>query len=134
MNTQQLKDSIKKQFDKEFRTDIETEHEYYSGDKKAFKKFLDSTISLVQKETYKQVAGWFKFPYRKGMKVRKNMDGSGGLVNAGCEVCGGKLLIIRGKHPHEKRRKVCATCATEILESLYDNLSNREAAQELTQS
>ena len=81
-----------------------------------------------REEAYKHVASWFKFPYRKGMEMTKYIDGTGGLVNVGCEVCGGKLVYIRGKRPGDKKRKVCSTCAVEILEGLYSNLSNREGS------
>ena len=33
-----------------------------------------------------------------------------------CNVCGQELTEIRGRHPKEPRRKVCACCATEKLE------------------
>lgn len=78
----------------------------------------------------RQVGKWIKLPYRRGMKISKNIDGTGGLVNAGCEVCGGKLVYIRSQYPKGKRRKVCPTCATETLESLYSNCNNRDAYQE----
>ena len=80
------------------------------------------------KETgIRQVGKWIKFPYRKGMKITKNIDGTGGLVNAGCEVCGGKLVSIRPQYPNGKKRNVCPTCATEMIESLYSNCNNRDA-------
>jgi hypothetical protein len=66
------------------------------------------------------------------MKMTKNIDGTGGLVSAGCEVCGGKLVYIRGRYPRDKKRKVCPTCATEILESLHDNLTSEENVKSLT--
>jgi hypothetical protein len=37
----------------------------------------------------------------------------------GCNVCGGKLVFIRGKYPKTAKRKVCPTCAVERLEAIY---------------
>jgi len=38
-----------------------------------------------------------------------------------CNVCGQELTEIRGKYPREPRRKVCACCATERLETIEEN-------------
>ena len=63
---------------------------------------------------YKNVRSWFKnFNY-----PALNYDAKR------CPVCGGKLTIIRGKYPKMPRRKACATCAVEIIESIVDNLSS----------
>ena len=97
------------------------------GQKKLWQWFK-LQLEEEREEAYKHVASWFKFPYRKGMEMTKYIDGTGGLVNVGCEVCGGKLVYIRGKRPGDKKRKVCSTCAVEILEGLYSNLSNREGS------
>lgn len=54
---------------------------------------------------------------------------------AGCGICGGKLVLIRGRYPKEERRLVCPTCNTERLEQIneissktygqvYKNISN----------
>lgn len=51
-------------------------------------------------------------------------------VNAGtCDVCGGHRIIIRGRHPHQDNRVVCATCAVEKLEDIVSQL-NCEAGTE----
>jgi len=90
-------------------------------------KRLEKQLQAKEEEMYKQVAGWFRFPYRKGTKPMKIPKGLGGGVLKGgkCEVCGGRLVTIRGRHPEEEDRKVCPTCAVEILESLYSNLTSR---------
>ncbi len=118
---------------KEFRGSFT---EYGSGTKwvanpKQIEQFILTAIKEAEergKETgIRQVGKWIKFPYRKGMKITKNIDGTGGLVNAGCEVCGGKLVSIRPQYPNGKKRNVCPTCATEMIESLYSNCNNRDA-------
>lgn len=38
----------------------------------------------------------------------------------GCEVCGSKLVFIRGKYPGDKKRKICPCCAQERLEDLIE--------------
>ena len=38
-----------------------------------------------------------------------------------CNVCGQELTEIRGRYPKEPRRKVCACCATERLETIEEN-------------
>ena len=38
-----------------------------------------------------------------------------------CNVCGQELTEIRGKYPKQPRRKVCACCATEQLETIEEN-------------
>lgn len=47
----------------------------------------------------------------------------------GCLVCGGRLTMIRGKHPGEDDREVCPTCATERLE---DFLSSQQPVAQQT--
>ena len=96
-----------------------------AGELKPLLNYVDSVLASerkeVLKEAYKRVGSWFRFPYRKGMKPIK-VKGLGIFKGGGCEVCGGKLIFIRGRHPGDKKRKVCPTCATEILESLHSNL------------
>ena len=36
----------------------------------------------------------------------------------GCKVCGSKLVMIRGRIPHQPDREVCACCAVEKLEEM----------------
>lgn len=43
-------------------------------------------------------------------------------VLEGCNVCGGAMVMIRGKHPQDNRRKVCPTCVVEKLEDLCGSL------------
>jgi len=38
----------------------------------------------------------------------------------GCNVCGGKLVIIRGKYPGHDKREVCPTCTYERLEEINE--------------
>jgi hypothetical protein len=38
----------------------------------------------------------------------------------GCNICGGKLVQIRSKYPHGKKRKVCPTCTYERLEQINE--------------
>jgi hypothetical protein len=38
-----------------------------------------------------------------------------------CNVCGQELTEIRGRYPKTPRRKVCACCATERLETIEEN-------------
>ena len=38
-----------------------------------------------------------------------------------CNVCGQELTEIRGKYPKQPRRKVCACCATEQLETIEES-------------
>ena len=91
---------------------------------------LNDVAERARELGIRQVGQWIKFPYRKGMKMTRNIDGSGGIMSAGCEVCGGKLVYIRGRYPRDKKRKVCPTCATEIIESLNSNCNNRDAYTE----
>lgn len=41
----------------------------------------------------------------------------------GCKVCGSKLVMIRGKIPHQPDREICPTCAQERLEDLLERQS-----------
>lgn len=77
-------------------------------------------------ETFKNVGSWYKVPIREGMKA-ESVKGLGDFKGGGCEVCGGTLVEIRGRHPKESNRKVCPTCAVEIIESILDNCNNRQA-------
>ena len=38
----------------------------------------------------------------------------------GCPVCGSKLTNIRGKHPGEPERLVCATCLQERMDTILE--------------
>jgi len=44
------------------------------------------------------------------------------LQTAGCPTCGAKLVTIRGRHPHDDRRKVCPTCLQERMDYIRDLL------------
>ena len=44
-------------------------------------------------------------------------------VRVGCDVCGGLLTLIRGRHPGEDKREVCPTCLQERLERIHDETS-----------
>lgn len=37
-----------------------------------------------------------------------------------CGVCGGTLVLIRGKHPHEDNREVCPTCLAERMDLIRE--------------
>ena len=37
----------------------------------------------------------------------------------GCPICGSKMVMIRGKYPKEKKRKICPTCAQERLDDIH---------------
>lgn len=37
-----------------------------------------------------------------------------------CEVCGSKLVSIRGRYPKTESRLVCACCAVEKLEHIHE--------------
>ncbi len=37
-----------------------------------------------------------------------------------CNVCAGKLVEIRGKHPKDPKRIVCPTCIQERLEMINE--------------
>lgn len=41
-----------------------------------------------------------------------------------CNICGGKLVLIRGRYPNSDKREVCPTCATERLEQINELSSN----------
>ena len=44
-----------------------------------------------------------------------------GLLQLGskiCKQCGCKMIHIRGRYPHEKKRLICPTCAQEKLETV----------------
>ena len=42
------------------------------------------------------------------------------LKSCGCSVCGSKLTNIRGKHPGEPEREVCATCLQERMDTILE--------------
>lgn len=37
-----------------------------------------------------------------------------------CNICGGELVMIRGRYPKEDKRQVCPTCNTERLEQINE--------------
>ncbi len=100
-------------------------------------KFFESKIQTLianrekeaEEKTFKIVGSWYKVPIRQGMKPT-NVKGLGLSAGGGCEVCGGALVKVRGRHPGEDDRQVCSTCAVEILESILDNCNNRQACSE----
>lgn len=40
--------------------------------------------------------------------------------NAGCNVCGGKMVSIRGKYPYSDKRLVCPTCLAERMDTIRE--------------
>ncbi len=42
------------------------------------------------------------------------------LQPAGCHVCGGRLVEIRGRHPKDDRRKVCPTCLASRIDQIQE--------------
>ncbi len=42
----------------------------------------------------------------------------------GCGICGSQLIKIRGRHPREPWRKVCATCLQERFERIHEETSS----------
>lgn len=47
------------------------------------------------------------------------------LVSSGCPICGGKLVMIRGKYPGNPQREVCPTCLQERMDYINE-LSSRD--------
>lgn len=45
---------------------------------------------------------------------------------ATCDGCGGRVVWIRGRYPKDGRRRACATCAQEKLESIRELLEPRQ--------
>jgi len=45
---------------------------------------------------------------------------SEGMKADTCFCCGDLLVEIRGKYPGEPKRKICATCAYERLETIHE--------------
>ena len=43
-----------------------------------------------------------------------------GLINYGCDVCGGKLVEIRGRYPNEEKREVSPTCLAERMDNIRE--------------
>lgn len=41
-----------------------------------------------------------------------------------CNVCGGEMVLIRGRYPKEDKRYTCPTCVTERLEQINEISSN----------
>lgn len=94
---------------------------------KEIKKLLLHGVRETEDETFKKVGSWYKLPLRKGMSST-TVKGLGKFRGGGCEVCGGKLVMVRGKYPGTDKRKTCPTCALEIIEQILDNCNNRQAA------
>jgi len=90
-----------------------------------FESELRRVEANAKEVAYANVGSWHKLPFRKGL-LTKTIKGLGILKGGGCEVCGGKLVVIRGRHPGENKRKICPTCAFEILESIMDSCNNRQ--------
>ena len=42
----------------------------------------------------------------------------------GCDMCGGKLATIRGRHPGDVDREVCPTCLAETLDNIKARLAD----------
>lgn len=42
------------------------------------------------------------------------------IKRKGCDICGSKMVYIRGKYPQSKKRKICPTCAYERLEQINE--------------
>jgi hypothetical protein len=93
-------------------------------------KDLATLIQESNEEVYKNVGSWYKVPIRQGMKS-DYVGGLGKFKGGGCEVCGSKLVKIRGRNPQEKPRKVCPNCAVEIIEGILDKCNNRQAYTEI---
>lgn len=107
--------------------------------KKAIKSHLQSEIDKARSEVYKNVGSWYKVPIRtETIKLEvpagidKDMPEGGFVDMKGCGTCGGELVYIRGRHPGADNRRVCPTCAIEILESILSNCNNREVGTELS--
>ena len=51
----------------------------------------------------------------------------------GCDMCGGKLATIRGRHPGDVDRVVCPTCLAETLDAIKrrieDNYNRPQASE-----
>lgn len=45
---------------------------------------------------------------------------------AGCGICGGLLVEIRGRYPHTAKREVCPTCLAERMDQIRE-LSDRQS-------
>ena len=105
-----------------------------TSNKGAMTNLKSQLIQEAVEETFKKVGSWYKVPIRKGMAMTmvENIDRIDRLIGGGCEVCGGKLVMIRGRHPGGDKRQVCPTCAVEIIESILDNCNNRQAYTELS--
>lgn len=52
----------------------------------------------------------------------------------GCRVCGGKLAMIRGRHPMDPHREVCPTCVVERLEDMVSSLQPAQCSMNPTAS
>lgn len=39
-----------------------------------------------------------------------------------CDICGGKMVYIRGRHPGMDNRIVCPTCMAEMLDDIKSRL------------
>ena len=133
MKTKTMNNTIEKWekgFDKAVEKQWNTGNPYFpnwEGVKGGIRKLL----SQAREEVYKNVGGWYKVPIRKDVKYEMGKELLGVRKGGGCEVCSGKLVTIRGKYPRDKKRKVCPTCATEIIEQILDNCNNRVACSTL---
>jgi len=41
-------------------------------------------------------------------------------VNDSCPVCGASRVWVRGRHPHDEKRKVCPTCLAERMDQIRE--------------
>ena len=39
-----------------------------------------------------------------------------------CDICGGRMVYIRGRHPGMDNREVCPTCMAETLDDIKSRL------------
>lgn len=131
------KKEVLKEFDNLYWVDPEGGSHHpvcvYKQEDEVVREFISTSLTQAYQagrdEEREMIVSWLKFPYRDGMPPME-IKGLGKSEGGGCEVCGGELVMIRGKHPHTPDRKVCPTCATEIIEGLHDNLTQTSAAKE----
>mgnify|MGYP003395717940 CR=1 FL=1 len=82
-------------------------------------------IEQGRNERDTQILSWFKMP----IKYKENNQ----LGQVCCDVCGGKLFVVRSKYPHGEMRTVCPTCAIEILEQITSNLFPNNLASKVNE-
>lgn len=46
-------------------------------------------------------------------------------VSGGCNICGGRMVLIRGRYPNTEKRPACPTCCMEKLERIHE-LSDKD--------